>query len=81
MQESHDRVQWVYSSTTNQELEERYDQWATEYDKDLAEEFAWNAPKTAVDLFARHVPHRSKDSRRRRGHGLGGRVPGRVRLP
>ena len=56
MQESHDRVQWVYSSTTNQELEERYDQWATEYDKDLAEEFAWNAPKTAVDLFARHVP-------------------------
>ena len=56
MQESHDRVQWVYSSSTNQELEERYDQWATEYDKDLAEEFAWNAPKTAVDLFAKHVP-------------------------
>jgi SAM-dependent methyltransferase len=55
-QDSHDRVQWVYSSTTNQELEERYDQWAAEYDKDLAEEFEWNAPQTAVDLFARHVP-------------------------
>ena len=40
MPDSHNRVQWVYSSSSNQELEERYDQWAAEYDKDLAEEFA-----------------------------------------
>ena len=60
MQDSHNRVQWVYSSSTNQELEERYDQWATQYDKDLAEEFAWNAPQTATDLFARHVPAGAK---------------------
>ncbi len=56
MQDSHNRVQWVYSSSTNQELEERYDQWAAEYDKDLAEEFIWTAPQTAADLFAKHVP-------------------------
>ena len=56
MPDSHNRVQWVYSSSSNQELEERYDQWAAEYDKDLAEEFEWNAPQTAVDLFVKHVP-------------------------
>ena len=57
MPDSHNRVQWVYSSSSsNQELEERYDQWAAEYDKDLAEEFAWNAPQTATDLVAKYVP-------------------------
>ena len=55
MEESHRRVQWVYGSTTNQELEERYDQWATEYDKDLDEVFAWNAPQTGADVLARLV--------------------------
>ena len=55
MQESHRRVQWVYSSTSNEELEERYNQWASDYDKDLEEEFAWNAPQTASEVFRRHV--------------------------
>ena len=55
MEESHQRVQWVYGSTSNQELEERYDQWATEYDKDLDEVFAWNAPQTGADVLARLV--------------------------
>ena len=55
VQESHNRVQWVYSSTNNQELQERYDQWATDYDRDLAEEFVWTAPQTAADIFAKHV--------------------------
>ena len=72
MQDSHNRVQWVYASTTNQELEERYDQWATEYDKDLAEEFAWNAPKTAADLFAKHVPAGAKVLDAGAGTGLVG---------
>ena len=52
MEESHRRVQWVYGSTSNQELEERYDQWATEYDKDLDEVFAWNAPQTGANVLA-----------------------------
>ena len=55
MEESHRRVQWVYGSTTNQELEERYDQWATEYDQDLDEVFAWSAPQTGADVLARLV--------------------------
>ena len=55
MQESHKRVQWVYESTNDKELEDRYDQWAVDYDNDLAEEFAWNAPQNATDVFVKHV--------------------------
>ena len=52
MQESHRRVQWVYGSASNQELEERYDQWASEYDRDLDEDFAWNAPDNTARVLA-----------------------------
>ncbi|MQG75807.1 MAG: class I SAM-dependent methyltransferase [SAR202 cluster bacterium] len=38
-----------------QELEERYDQWATEYDADLENSFVWLAPKMVADVFAEHV--------------------------
>ena len=55
MQESHKRVQWVYESTNDKELEDRYDQWAADYDSDLAKEFEWNAPKQATNVFAKHV--------------------------
>ena len=54
------RVQWVYSSQNNRELAERYDQWASEYDSDLAEQFGWIAPRKAADVLARYVP---KDAR------------------
>ena len=34
-EKSKDRVQWVYSSGSNEELSERYDEWAKDYDQDL----------------------------------------------
>ena len=74
MQESHNRVQWVYSSTTNQELEERYDQWASEYDRDLTEEFDWRAPQAAADIFAKHVPTEAKVLDAGAGTGLVGDI-------
>ena len=55
MQESHKRVQWVYEATNDKELEDRYDQWAADYDSDLATEFAWNAPQNATAVFVKHV--------------------------
>ncbi len=56
MEESLNRVQWIYSSSSgNEELQERYDQWAAEYDRDLAEDFAWNAPSNAAALLAKYV--------------------------
>ena len=74
MQESHNRVQWVYSSTTNRELEERYDQWASEYDRDLAVDFDWRAPQAAVDLFAKHVSAGAKILDAGAGTGLVGEI-------
>ena len=72
MQESHKRVQWVYESTNNKELEERYDQWAANYDKDLAEEFAWNSPQNSVAVFAKHVNQSAKILDAGAGTGLVG---------
>ncbi len=50
------KVQWIYASKDNEELEQRYDVWAGEYDKDLDESFGWVGPKVGAEVFARHVP-------------------------
>ena len=55
MQQRRDRVQWVYAAKNNRELEERYDQWAGDYDQDLREEFHWAAPGATVALFSKYV--------------------------
>ena len=52
---SEDRVQWIYSSKTNSELTQRYDEWAKDYDRDLSESFGWIAPQTAADYLAKYV--------------------------
>ena len=72
MQESENRVQWVYAATNNQELQERYDQWATEYDRDLEEDFAWNAPQAAARVFSKLVPSDAKVLDAGAGTGLAG---------
>ena len=51
-----DRIQWIYASTGVDELEERYDRWAADYDSDLLNEFGWLAPQQAADVFRRYVP-------------------------
>ena len=51
------RVQWVYSSQSNQELADRYDQWAKDYDFDLENGFGWRGPRAAAEVLARHAPH------------------------
>ncbi len=72
MEESHRRVQWVYGSASNQELEERYDQWAAEYDRDLDEDFAWNAPDNGARVLASLVPADSNVLDAGAGTGLAG---------
>jgi len=72
VQESHRRVQWVYGSTNNSELEDRYDQWASDYDGDLAAEFAWNSPQHAAEVFANHVNNPAKILDAGAGTGLVG---------
>ena len=58
--EQRDKLQWIYSSRGNEELAERYDQWAKGYDADLEGDYAWQGPAFSTDLFAKHVP---KDAR------------------
>ena len=45
-----DRVKWVYSSKNNQELAERYNQWAKDYDRDLENDFGWIGPQYATEF-------------------------------
>ena len=74
MQETEKRIQWVYSSTNNQELEDRYDQWAADYDQDLEEHFVWLSPKAAADIFVKLVPEPAKVLDAGAGTGLVGEV-------
>ena len=67
-------VQWVYSSKNNQELAERYDQWAKDYDADLERDFGWSGPRQAVESFVKHVPKETKVLDAGAGTGLVGEL-------
>lgn len=54
-----DRLRWIYSATDDTELRERYQQWATEYDDDLAG-MGWRAPSACAE---RAVHHAGTDAR------------------
>ena len=60
--EQENKVQWIYSSQSNQELEERYDQWAKDYDADLERDFAWWGPEFAVGFFSKYVPNEAREA-------------------
>ena len=53
--ENQNRVQWVYSAQNNQELSDRYDQWAGDYDQDLDQDFGWLGPRRAAETFAKYA--------------------------
>lgn len=40
MAEEQNLIQWVYASKNEQELAERYDQWAKTYEEDLDRDFS-----------------------------------------
>lgn len=72
--EGRNKVQWIYSSRDNEQLAERYDQWAKDYDADLERDFAWWGPEFAAGLFAKHVPKDAKILDAGAGTGLVGIV-------
>ena len=72
--ESLNRVQWIYSSRNNQELAERYDQWAKDYDRDLEQDFEWLGPQRASEIFAKYVPETSRILDAGAGTGLVGQL-------
>lgn len=68
------RVQWIYSSKDNNELAERYDVWAKDYDTDLDEEFGWTGPQGTVNYFVRYVDKDAKVLDVGAGTGLVGKL-------
>lgn len=68
------RVQWIYSSRNNQELLERYDQWAKDYDADLELEHEYRGPQLTAKFFVRYVPKEARILDAGAGTGLMGEV-------
>ncbi len=74
-----DRVQWVYTSKSNEELNERYDQWAKDYEADLdAHADGYVAPKNATEAVARYVPKTARILDAGAGTGLVGELLARM---
>ena len=68
------KVQWIYSSRNNQELTERYDQWAKDYDAELEQDFEWQGPQRTAEFFTRYVPRTAKILDAGAGTGLMGEI-------
>ena len=60
MTEEQNVIQWVYASENNEQLAERYDQWAKTYEDDLDRDIGWYGPIRAVEAFIKYV---AKDAR------------------
>jgi len=49
------RVRWVYASKDNEELADRYDEWAKDYDADLERDFAWSGHILAAQALTKYT--------------------------
>ena len=68
-----DKVHWVYSSQNNQELAERYEVWAKDYEQDLLPE-NYTGPEPAVEVLVKYVSKDAKILDAGAGTGLVGQV-------
>jgi SAM-dependent methyltransferase len=50
-----DRIEWVYSARNNDELRERYDAWAKDYEIDLIEAFGRVVHDPFIDAVVKYV--------------------------
>ena len=69
---SENRVQWVYASESNEQLQERYDQWAQEYDEGMESDFGYVIPRIAAETLQQFVPKESRVLDAGAGTGLVG---------
>ncbi|MGB2813661.1 MAG: class I SAM-dependent methyltransferase [Dehalococcoidales bacterium] len=69
-----DKLKWIYSSRNNQELTERYNQWAKDYDHDLTHEILDRSPELSVDFFTRYVAKEAKVLDAGAGTGMVGEI-------
>ena len=69
-----DRVQWVYAAENNEQLVDRYDQWAEDYDSDLKNVFDWRSPELSAEFLAKYVSRESRILDAGAGTGLVGQA-------
>lgn len=55
-----DKINLVYSAKNNQELAERYDLWANDYDRDLTGGGSYIAPQRTVQVLVKYLPKEAK---------------------
>ena len=72
--EEHDKLRWIYSSRGKQELAERYDQWAADYDYDLTQEMPSRGPEISVEFFTRYVAREARILDAGAGTGIVGEI-------
>ena len=71
-----DRLKWIYSSKNNEELAERYDQWAESYDKELEEDYGWQIPRLMAEELSGLTPTSGRILDAGAGTGLVGQFLG-----
>lgn len=49
-------VEWVYSSTSPEQLAARYDNWSANYEAEMEQDYGWSAPQMTVPLVEKWVP-------------------------
>ena len=72
--EKQNKVRWVCSFRSNQELARRYDQCAEDYDAALKRDFEYRAPEVTAEFFARYVPGEARILDAGAGTGMVGEV-------
>ncbi|MEE9399257.1 MAG: class I SAM-dependent methyltransferase [Dehalococcoidales bacterium] len=72
--EKQDKIQWVFSSRDNQELAQRYEQWAKGYDGELERDYEWRGPQRAAEFFVKYISKKAQVLDAGAGTGLMGEV-------
>ena len=71
-----DRLKWIYSSKNNEELAERYDDWAESYDQELEEDYGWQIPRLISEELSHLTPKSGRILDAGAGTGLVGQFLG-----
>lgn len=72
--EKQDKIRWLFSSRNNEELAERYAQWAKDYDAELERDFEWRGPQRTAEFFIKYVPRKARILDAGAGTGLMGEI-------
>lgn len=66
-------LEWIDAAKSKEEFAERYDEWSSDYDKDLIEKWEYKLPAFLGDLFMKYVKnHKANILDAGAGTGLGG---------